>query len=100
MKRLSIFMIGNFLLVGCGSLSVQVSVLKPQIVEEETDRLILRRALPSVLAQSDTMVADEYNDLATLHLKVLTKLAQQYDKQHDDASTIAAKSLRSREDKI
>jgi len=96
MKRLSA-LFGLLIVTGCGSLTVQVSVLKPQVVEEETDRLILRRGLPGVLAQPEAMVANEYNDLATLHIKVLTKLAQQYDKQNDPTAALAAQSLRTKE---
>ena len=92
MKKL-ILLIAVLLAAGCGSLSVQVSVLRPQIVEDETDRLILRRDLQGVLALQDSTITQEYADLSRLHSQVLSRLRAEYLAKGTQTAKLAAESL-------
>jgi hypothetical protein len=79
MKRNLLLTLGWLLLAGCGSMQVQVSVLRPQVVEAELDRLSLRDGLPTISALTPADIADQYTALKNLHAGVLARLADSYD---------------------
>jgi hypothetical protein len=79
MKRNLLLSFGIFLLAGCGSMQVQVSVLRPQIVEAELDRISLRDGLPTINALTPAAIDDQYTALKNLHAGVLARLADSYD---------------------
>jgi hypothetical protein len=68
-------------LVGCGRLQIQVDVLDPKEVEREIDRVLIRDALPDVLAQSDEGLRTKFNALFEQHEKFYADLAVAYRNQ-------------------
>lgn len=68
------------LLTGCGSMSVEVSVLNPSTVEQELDRRLLRETLPKVISQSELAVEQSIVDVQNEHFGFVTRLSQDYSK--------------------
>lgn len=65
-------------LTGCGSMSIEVSVLNPAAVEQEIDRRLLRETLPVVLSQSEVAVKQSVMDVQNEHFGFLVRLSQDY----------------------
>jgi hypothetical protein len=64
--------------LGCGHLSVDVSVLDPRIVEVEQDRLSERDLLPIVLNADATSIQEKLGKIKTDHFAFYTETAAAY----------------------
>jgi hypothetical protein len=69
------------LVTGCGSLRVEVSVLNPQVIEREDDRLVVRQRLPFALNESEASLRRDVATLQTGHFAIYTALSQAYLKE-------------------
>lgn len=76
--RVALGIVLAMILTGCGSMSVEVSVLNPATVEQELDRRLLRETLPAVLGQSELGVRQSVLDVQNDHFGFLTQLSQNY----------------------
>lgn len=77
------------LLTGCGSMSIEVSVLNPTTVEQEIDRRFLRETLPDVLGQSELAVEKSILDVQNKHFEFLIQLSDEYGAKARRRSTTA-----------
>lgn len=79
----------GLVLTGCGSMTIEVSVLDPVTVEHEIDRRLLRETLPEVLGQSEVAVRKSVLDVQQKHFSFLVELSEEYEAKAARKSTSA-----------
>jgi hypothetical protein len=70
---------------GCASLTVQVDVLNPEVVEREVARRLLTEVLPPILARDEREVRAQVLEAQNSHFQFYQRLSEEYEK--DAAAT-------------
>jgi len=76
-------------LSACSQLSVQVDVLRPEVVAGRADADAVQRVMPEIVAEDDLSVTRVFVDLQQTHFDAYQKLADQYT---EEAKSLPKKS--------